>query len=134
MGLVAVLYLLFALGLRSLGGVAIAMTALALLDCMYQYHEHRKKLRMSRQEVRDEYKQSEGDPHVKARLRQIRNERSRQRMMQAVPTADVVITNPTHFAVALKKEKDVLKPQRAVARRAGQVAFRIRAVAEEEDG
>ena len=65
-----------------------------------------KKMRMTKQEVKDELKQTDGDPHVKARLRQIRQERARTRMMAAVPEADVVVTNPTHYAIALKPVQD----------------------------
>ena len=99
----------------------------------HQIFDHRKKLRMTRQEVRDEAKQSEGDPHVKARLSQIRMERSRQRMMQAVPTADVVITNPTHFAVALSYDQDMMAAPKVVAKGVDAVAFRIRETAEAHD-
>jgi len=133
MELVSVLDLLFWMGVKIFGGVVIVLTALALFDYMYQTFEHRKKLRMSRQEVRDEQKQSEGDPHVKARLRSIRMERSRQRMMAAVPTADVIITNPTHFAVALSYDQDMMAAPKVVAKGVDAVAFRIRETAEEHD-
>src|SRR3546814_2445139 len=78
-------------------GVVAFMFAVAIADYLYQRFEFMKQMRMSRQEIRDEHKQSEGDPQVKARLRQIRAERARRRMMAAVPKADVVVTNPTHF-------------------------------------
>ncbi|MCB1721419.1 MAG: flagellar type III secretion system protein FlhB, partial [Alphaproteobacteria bacterium] len=80
---------------RLMIGVLIVLVVVAVIDLVYQRHEHAKKMRMTRQEIKDEYKQTEGDPHVRARLRQLRSEKARQRMMQAVPTADVVITNPT---------------------------------------
>jgi flagellar biosynthetic protein FlhB len=118
---------------RLLAGVVAVVTALALLDYFYQIYEHRKKLRMTQQEVRDEMRQSEGDPHVKARLRQIRTERARQRMMQAVPEADVVITNPTHYAVALKYDQDEMEAPKVVAKGVDEVARRIRETAEEHD-
>lgn len=133
MELPAVLDLLFGLGVRVFGGVVIVLTALALIDFMYQLYEYRKKLRMTRQEVRDEHKQAEGDPHVKARLRSIRMERARQRMMQAVPEADVVITNPTHFAVALSYDQEMMAAPKVVAKGVDAVAFRIRETAEEHD-
>jgi flagellar biosynthetic protein FlhB len=82
------------------------------------------------QEVRDEYKQMEGDPTIKGRIRAIRNERSRQRMMANVPQATVVITNPTHFAVALKYERAMAAPV-CLAKGADDVAFRIRELAKE---
>tara|TARA_R110002110_G_scaffold284986_1_gene499055 strand:+ start:30126 stop:31244 length:1119 start_codon:yes stop_codon:yes gene_type:complete len=133
MDLRSVMELLFKMGVKIFGGVVIVLTALALIDFMYQIFDHRKKLRMTRQEVRDEAKQAEGDPHIKARLRQIRMERSRQRMMQAVPTADVVITNPTHFAVALSYDQDMMAAPKVVAKGVDNVAFRIRETAEEHD-
>ncbi|NKB48491.1 MAG: flagellar biosynthesis protein FlhB [Alphaproteobacteria bacterium] len=118
---------------RLLVGVVSVVTALALLDFFYQLYEHRKKLRMTQQEVRDEMRQSEGDPHIKARLRQIRTERARQRMMQAVPEADVVITNPTHYAIALKYDHDEMDAPKVVAKGVDEVARRIRERAEEYD-
>jgi flagellar biosynthetic protein FlhB len=87
---------------------------------------------MTVQEVRDEYKQMEGDPKIKGRIRAIRNERSRRRMMAAVPNATVVITNPTHFAVALKYDKSMRAPL-CLAKGADDVAFRIRELAKEHD-
>ena len=86
---------------------------------------------MTQQEVRDELRQSEGDPHIKARLRQIRTERARQRMMQAVPEADVVITNPTHYAIALKYDHDEMDAPKVVAKGVDEVARRIRERADE---
>lgn len=117
--------------IRFLTGVVAVVTALALLDYFYQIYEHRKKLRMTQQEVRDEMRQSEGDPHIKARLRQIRTERARQRMMQAVPEADVVITNPTHYAIALQYNQDDMEAPKVVAKGMDEVAKRIREKAEE---
>lgn len=131
MALPTTLGILYDLGLRVFAGSVIVMTALALLDLLYQHYEHHKKLRMTRQEVRDEFKQTEGDPHVKARLRQIRTERARQRMMAAVPGADVVITNPTHYAVALKYDRDLMEAPKLVAKGVDEVAARIRERAEE---
>jgi flagellar biosynthetic protein FlhB len=88
---------------------------------------------MSKQEIKEQYRQSEGDPHVKAKVRQIRNERARKRMMAAVPSATVVIMNPTHFAVALKYESGKMAAPICVAKGIDAVALRIRAVAEEND-
>jgi flagellar biosynthetic protein FlhB len=92
-----------------------------------------KELRMSKQELKEEFKQSEGDPMIKARLRQIRTERARRRMMSAVPEADVVVTNPTHFSVALKYDHGAMEAPVLVAKGADQIAFRIREVAKEHD-
>ncbi|MGE0254085.1 MAG: flagellar biosynthesis protein FlhB [Alphaproteobacteria bacterium] len=116
-----------------LGGVVAAMTVVALADVVWQHFSHRRKLRMTRQELRDEHKQSEGDPHIKARLRQIRVERSRRRMMAAVPTADVVITNPTHYAVALKYDQATMRAPRVVAKGVDDLARRIRETAAAHD-
>lgn len=119
--------------IRLLFGVVSIIAVIAIADYVYQRYEHIKQLRMSRQEIRDEHKQSEGDPHVKARLRQIRGERARQRMMSAVPRADVVVTNPTHFAVALQYDTEVMAAPVVVAKGADAVAFRIRDVAKTND-
>jgi len=127
------LALLKSLATRLMIGVLSVMTLIAALDFLYQRFEHLKKLRMSRQELKEEFKQSEGDPIVKSRLRQIRMERARRRMMAAVPTSDVVITNPTHYAVALKYEFGSVGAPRVVAKGADQVALRIREVAKEND-
>ena len=119
--------------LKVLLGVVAALTLMAAADVAYGRYEHIKKLRMTKEEVKDEHRQSEGDPHVKARLRAIRNERARQRMMQAVPHADVVITNPTHYAIALEYETDSMAAPRVVAKGVDLVAQRIREVASEHD-
>lgn len=131
MTLPVTLNILHATIVRLLVGVVSVVTALALLDYFYQLYEHRKKLRMTQQEVRDEQRQAEGDPHVKARLRQIRTERARQRMMQAIPEASVVITNPTHYAIALQYDKDEMEAPKVVAKGVDEVARRIRERAEE---
>lgn len=114
-------------------GAAAAMFFIAALDLMYQRWQHVKSLRMSKQEVKDEYKQSEGDPMVKQRLRRLRMERARQRMMGSVPDADVVITNPTHYAVALKYEGATMNAPVLLAKGQDLVALKIREVAEEHD-
>lgn len=124
---------LLALVIRLMLGVLVALAVLAVIDILFQRTEHMKKMRMTKQELKDEYKQSEGDPHVRAKLRQLRAERARQRMMQAVPTADVVITNPTHFAVALKYDPEKMEAPVCVAKGADEVAFRIREVAKENN-
>ena len=118
---------------RVLIAVLAVMTVVAGLDMLYQKFEHGKKQRMSRQEIRDELKQTEGDPLIRARLRQIRMERARKRMMSAVPDAAVVITNPTHYAVALKYEHEDMEAPVLVAKGADKMAERIRDVAEENE-
>jgi len=88
---------------------------------------------MSKQEIKDEYRQTEGDPTVKAKIRQVRTERARRRMMAAVPEATVVIANPTHFAVALKYESGKMAAPVCVAKGVDALALRIREVAEEHE-
>ena len=90
-------------------------------------------MRMSKQELKDEYKQTEGDPHVRARLRQLRQEKARTRMIQAVPEADVIITNPTHYSLALKYDPEEMDAPVLIAKGVDDLAMRIREVAKETD-
>jgi flagellar biosynthetic protein FlhB len=108
------------------------MVVITALDVFYQRYEHIKGLRMSRQEIKDEMRESEGDPIVKGRLRQLRMERARKRMMAEVPKADVVVTNPTHYAVALKYDAQMASPK-VVAKGVDKVALKIREIAKEND-
>ncbi len=124
---------LIALVIRLMIGVLVALIVIAVIDVLFQRAQHTKKMRMSKQELKDEYKQSEGDPHVRAKLRQLRSERARQRMMQAVPEADVVITNPTHFSIALKYDPETMDAPVCVAKGIDDMALRIREVAKEHD-
>lgn len=133
MEMTEVMALTKSLSARLMIGVLSVMTVIAGMDFLYQRFAHLKKLRMSRQELKDEFRQSEGDPMVKGRLRQIRMERARRRMMAAVPQSDVVITNPTHFSVALKYVSGEMSAPRVVAKGADEVAFRIREVAKAHD-
>ncbi len=110
------------------------MTFLALtagLDWFWQRQRFTQRMRMSREELKEEYKQSDGDPHVKAKQKQIRAERSRRRMMQNVPNATVVIMNPTHYAVALRYEAGQTAAPECVAKGVDDLALRIRALAED---
>lgn len=100
-------------------------------DWLWQRQRHLARMRMTKEEVKEDYRQSEGDPHVKARQKQIRAERARRRMMQAVPTATVVIANPTHYAVALRYEAGETAAPMCVAKGLDSLALRIRSVAEE---
>jgi flagellar biosynthetic protein FlhB len=109
------------------------VTVIAGLDMFYQRFDHMKSLRMSKQEIRDEMKQTDGDPMIKSRLRQIRMERARRRMMAEVPKATVVVTNPTHFAVALRYEQGTMDAPTVVAKGADLVAARIRELATENE-
>lgn len=105
------------------------LVLLALLDYLYQRWEYERGLRMSRQEIKDEFKNTDGNPTIKARIRRLQREMARKRMMAAVPTADVIITNPTHLAVALKYEQGKQSAPCVVAKGADLVAEKIRAVA-----
>ncbi|UCD81772.1 MAG: flagellar biosynthesis protein FlhB [Desulfobacterales bacterium] len=111
--------------------VCLAMIVLAALDYIYQRWQHEQDLKMTKQEVKDEFKQTYGDPKVKARIRGVQLEMARRRMMEAVPQADVVITNPTHLAIALKFDAREMTAPRVLAKGAGFVAQRIREIAEE---
>ncbi|MBL4595821.1 MAG: flagellar biosynthesis protein FlhB [Robiginitomaculum sp.] len=113
---------------------AVAVFALiAISDYLYQRHSFLERMKMSRKDIKDELKNSEGDPHVRARLRQVRHDRARQRMMQAVPDATVVIVNPTHFAVALKYDQQEGPAPICVAKGVDDLALRIRKLAEDSD-
>jgi flagellar biosynthesis protein FlhB len=111
----------------------IIVVIIWVLDYTYQYMSFMKRMRMSRQDMKEEFKQSEGDPHIKSKLRSLRMERSRKRMMAAVPTADVVITNPTHYAVALKYEHGKMNAPKVVAKGVDTIAAKIREVAAAND-
>ncbi len=113
--------------------LASAAAAIAAIDYVATRQSYMKRMRMSRREIRDELKQSDGDPMVKAKLRQIRIERSRRRMLANVPNASVVITNPTHYAVALKYEQGETPAPICLAKGVDAVAQRIREVAEAHD-
>ena len=121
------------IALRMLLAILAVMTLIAIGDYAYQWWENRRGLKMSIQDIRDEHKDTEGDPMIKARIRQVRMERARTRMMAAVPEATVVVTNPTHFAVALKYEYEEMDAPVVVAKGADLVAKRIRDLATEHD-
>ena len=110
--------------------VLIAQTGIAAVDFFWVFMRHARGLRMSRHDIREEMKETEGDPRVKARLRQIRLYRARRRMLAAVPRATVVITNPTHYAVALSYDRAKHAAPRVVAKGVDSLAARIREVAE----
>ncbi len=111
--------------------VCLAMLALAAIDYIYQRWQYEQSLKMTKQEVKDERKQSEGDPKVKARIRSLQRQTAYHRMMAEVPKADVVITNPTHLAIALRFQPDEMPAPRVVAKGAGTIAERIRETARE---
>ena len=111
--------------------VALVFLVIAFADWFYQKRKFKKDMRMTKQEVKDEYKNSEGNPEIKSAIRRKMQEASRRRMMQELPEADVVITNPTHLAVALKYDKDTSEAPVVVAKGADFLAERIRAIARE---
>jgi flagellar biosynthetic protein FlhB len=111
--------------------LSAATIAIAAIDVPFQIYDHTKKLRMTKQEVKDEFKDTEGKPEVKGKIRQLQREMANRRMMQDVPQADVVITNPTHYAVALKYDQDAMGAPVVVAKGADEVAFKIMEIARE---
>ena len=125
---VAILPLALSLTLKILGAVVAILAVVAAADYLFQYRTWHERQKMSMQEVRDEFKQSEGDPTIKGKLKQIRQARMRKRMIAAVPKATVVITNPTHYAVALQYERGMEAPV-CVAKGVDALAFRIREIA-----
>ena len=109
--------------------MCLAMLVLGYLDKKYQTYEYEKSIKMTKQEVKDEHKDTEGDPKIKARIKSIQMQMARQRMMSSVPQADVVVTNPTHYAVAIKYDKTKAPAPIVVAKGVDYVAFQIREIA-----
>lgn len=118
---------------RLLVAVIVVIGIIAAMDFVWQRWSFMQRMRMSRRDIREETKQQEGDPHIRARLRQIRLERSRKRMMQNVPKSTVVITNPTHYSVALRYDPDKDAAPVCMAKGADEVALRIREKAKEHN-
>ena len=112
-------------------GICCSVVVIAMIDAPYQAWQHNKNLKMTLQEVKDEFKNQEGDPRVKGRIRTLQYQAAKRRMMSEVPTADVVVTNPTHFAVALKYDQAKFRAPVVVAKGADEVALMIRKIAEE---
>jgi flagellar biosynthetic protein FlhB len=115
---------------RNCALIISALLLIALVDVPWQLWSYYRKLRMSREDLRQEHKESEGDPHIKAQIRRQQQQMARRRMMSEVPKADIVVTNPTHFAVALKYV-DSMRAPRVVAKGTDGVAERIREIAKE---
>ena len=113
--------------------VTMAVLVIAAGDYFWQKYSHLLKLRMTKQEVKEEFKQMEGDPLVKSKIRQIRMDRARQRMMENVPKSDVVIVNPTHYAVALEYKMESMPAPKVTAKGVDTVALRIKALAEDNE-
>lgn len=127
------LALIWALTVKLGIAVVAIMGAVAAADFSFQRFQFMKRMRMSIKEVRDEHKQLEGDPHVKGRIAKVRAERSRQRIAQAVPEADVIITNPTHYAIALKYQHGSMEVPVLVAKGVDNLAAKIREIAGEHE-
>ena len=124
---------IYTLTVKVLSGIVIILFFMAIADLLYQRWEFNKQMRMTKQEVKDEYKQTEGDPYIKGKLKQMRMDKARIRMMANVPKADVIITNPTHFAIALKYDPDTSDAPVVIAKGVDELALRIREVAKEHD-
>jgi flagellar biosynthetic protein FlhB len=122
-----ILRITFKMGFRA----ALFLLVIAIIDYAYQRWEYERSLKMTKQEIKDEMKSSEGDPLIKSRIRSIQREMAMKRMMQDIPSADVVITNPTHLAVALKYKKDIDPAPKICAKGQNLIAERIKAIARE---
>jgi flagellar biosynthetic protein FlhB len=120
------------LTLKLLGAVVAMLAVVAIADYFFQYRQWYERQKMSLQEMKQEFKQAEGDPHIKGKIRQLRQQRMKKRMMAAVPKASVIITNPTHYAVALSYERGMSAPV-CVAKGVDTLAFKIREIAEAHD-
>lgn len=121
------------LAVAIMGAVLAFLGVTAFVDWLWQRHRFAKRMRMTREELKEDFKQSEGDPHVKAKLKQIRAQRGRQRMMQNVPKATVIVTNPTHYSVALKYEPGEDAAPLCLAKGVDALALKIREVAREHN-
>ena len=113
--------------------MAVLLIVLAIIDYCFQKYRFTEQLKMTKQEVKEEYKQSEGDPQVKARIRSMQREMARRRMMAEIPKADVVVTNPTHFSVALKYSDNKMRAPVVVAKGSHLMAARIKEIAIENN-
>lgn len=116
-----------------LAKICIAISVIAFGDFLFQKFTHKKSIKMTKQEVKEEFKQAEGDPQLKSKIKQKQREISSQTRIQAVPQATVIITNPTHISVAIKYEKGVHEAPVVIAKGAGNLAFKIREIAKEHD-
>jgi len=120
------------LTIHLMGAVVAMLAAVAIADYFFQYRQWYERQKMSLQEMKEEFKQSEGDPHIKGRIRQLRMQRAKKRMMQSVPKASVIITNPTHYSVALSYERGMSAPI-CVAKGVDLMALKIREIAKQHD-
>jgi flagellar biosynthesis protein FlhB len=120
------------LTVQLMGAVVAMLAAVAIADYFFQYRTWYERQKMSLKEMKDEFKQSEGDPHIKGKIRQLRQQRMKKRMMAAVPKASVIITNPTHYSIALSYDRSMAAPV-CVAKGVDNIAFKIREIAKEHD-
>ncbi|RUL55790.1 MULTISPECIES: flagellar biosynthesis protein FlhB [Lysinibacillus] len=121
--------------LTGIMGIAAAFTLvfIALFDYIYEKFEYEKQLKMSKQDIKDEYKNAEGDPKIKSKIKQRQREMAMRRMMQEIPNADVVITNPTHYAIALKYDDQSMDAPKVIAKGTDFIAQKIKLIAKEND-
>ncbi|MBQ0139324.1 MAG: flagellar biosynthesis protein FlhB [Kurthia sp.] len=121
--------------LAAIMGIAasLVLAVIAVLDYFYQKFDYEKNLKMSKQDIKDEYKNTEGDPLIKSKIKQRQREMAMRRMMQEIPDADVVITNPTHYAIALKYDDETMDAPKVVAKGTDHVAQKIKLIAKEND-
>jgi flagellar biosynthesis protein FlhB len=128
----AIMGIIFSLTMRLLGSTVALLAVVAIADYFFQYRQWFERQKMSLQDMKQEFKNSEGDPHIKGKLRQLRQQRMKKRMMTAVPKASVIITNPTHYAVALSYERGMTAPL-CVAKGTDLMALKIREIATKHD-
>ena len=128
-----ILYWLVSLAFDVLIRIAVLMLIVALADYCFQKYRFKEQLKMSKKEVKEEYKEMEGDPTTKGRIRRIQREMARKRMMADVPNADVIITNPTHYAIALSYKMDSMEAPKVLAKGVGFLAQKIKELAQEHD-
>jgi flagellar biosynthesis protein FlhB len=129
LGLLPAMYKLLTIALELAAWMLLILLTLGLIDYMYQRWQHTKDLKMTKQEVKEERRSMDGDPDIRARRLRMARDIALQRIQQAVPTADVIVTNPTHFSIALKYDQATMRAPRVVAKGADYMAFRIRHVA-----
>lgn len=138
MGLVGIdpitaLHIILSILINMIINMCLAMLILGYIDKKYQHYEYEKSIKMTKQEVKDEQKDTEGDPKIKARIKSIQMQMARQRMMSSVPHSDVVVTNPTHYAVAIKYDKTKAPAPIVTAKGVDYLAFQIREIAKEHN-
>ena len=127
------LHIIISILINMIINMCLAMLVLGYIDKKYQNYEYEKSIKMTKQEIKDEQKDTEGDPKIKAKIKSIQMQMARQRMMSSVPSSDVVVTNPTHYAVAIKYDKTKAPAPMVVAKGVDYLAFEIREIAKENN-